>query len=132
MQNLEAKFVRMIVWTTRTKRNSINRILEDACLKIKGCNQVLLMFVLHSETRIIFSESGCGCMTFLFNFIRANLSNSVTTYFLLRMATTTFLTNVSGQSFWLHPEVRIRFSSLPDVLRSSGTGTGSTQLREYN
>jgi hypothetical protein len=30
------------------------------------------------------------------------------------------------------PEVRIRFPSLPDFLRSSGSGKGSTQPREYN
>jgi hypothetical protein len=30
------------------------------------------------------------------------------------------------------PEVRVRFLALPDFLRSSGSGTGSTQSREYN
>jgi hypothetical protein len=30
------------------------------------------------------------------------------------------------------PEVRGRFPALPDFLRSSGSGTGSTQPREYN
>jgi hypothetical protein len=30
------------------------------------------------------------------------------------------------------PEIRFRFSALPDFLRSSGSGTGSTQPREYN
>jgi hypothetical protein len=30
------------------------------------------------------------------------------------------------------PEVRVRFPALPDFLRSSGSGTGSTQSREYN
>jgi hypothetical protein len=30
------------------------------------------------------------------------------------------------------PEVRIRFPELPDFLRSSGSGTGSTLPREYN
>jgi hypothetical protein len=29
-------------------------------------------------------------------------------------------------------EVRVRFLTLPDFLRSSGSGTGSTQPREYN
>jgi hypothetical protein len=29
-------------------------------------------------------------------------------------------------------EVRVRFPALPDFLRSSGSGTGSTQPREYN
>jgi hypothetical protein len=39
----------------------------------------------------------------------------------------------SGQSSWLtEPEVRIRFSALPDFLRSSGSGTGSTLPREHN
>jgi hypothetical protein len=28
------------------------------------------------------------------------------------------------------PEVRVRFPELPDFLRSSGSGTGSTQPRE--
>jgi hypothetical protein len=30
------------------------------------------------------------------------------------------------------PEDRVRFPALPDFLRSSGSGTGSTQPREYN
>jgi hypothetical protein len=30
------------------------------------------------------------------------------------------------------PEVRDRFPALPDFLRSSKSGTGSTQSREYN
>jgi hypothetical protein len=30
------------------------------------------------------------------------------------------------------PEVRVRFPALPDFLRSSGSGTGSNQPREYN
>jgi hypothetical protein len=30
------------------------------------------------------------------------------------------------------PEVRVRFPALPGCLRSSGSGTGSTQPREYN
>jgi hypothetical protein len=29
-------------------------------------------------------------------------------------------------------EVRVRFPALPDFLRCSGSGTGSTQPREYN
>jgi hypothetical protein len=36
----------------------------------------------------------------------------------------------SGQSSW--PEIRVRFSAIPDFLSSSGSGTGSTQPREYN
>jgi hypothetical protein len=30
------------------------------------------------------------------------------------------------------PEVRVRFPGLPDFLRSSESGTGSTQACEYN
>jgi hypothetical protein len=30
------------------------------------------------------------------------------------------------------PDVRVRFLVLPDYLRSSGSGTGSSQPREYN
>jgi hypothetical protein len=30
------------------------------------------------------------------------------------------------------PEVRVRFPELPDSLRSSGSGRGSTQPREHN
>jgi hypothetical protein len=30
------------------------------------------------------------------------------------------------------PEVRVRFPALPDFLKSTGSGTGSTQPREYN
>jgi hypothetical protein len=29
------------------------------------------------------------------------------------------------------PKVRVRFPTLPDILRSSKSGTGSTQPREY-
>jgi hypothetical protein len=39
----------------------------------------------------------------------------------------------SGQSFWLQIQrSRIRFPALPDFLRSSGSGMGSTQPREDN
>jgi hypothetical protein len=31
-----------------------------------------------------------------------------------------------------YPEVPVRFPALPDILRSSGSGTRSTQPREYN
>jgi hypothetical protein len=30
------------------------------------------------------------------------------------------------------PEARVRFPVLPDFLTNSGSGTGSTELREYN
>jgi hypothetical protein len=42
--------------------------------------------------------------------------------------------NVSGESELLttNPEVRVRFPALPDFLRSTGSGTGATQPREYN
>jgi hypothetical protein len=30
------------------------------------------------------------------------------------------------------PEVQVLFPALPQFLRSSGSGTGSTQSREYN
>jgi hypothetical protein len=30
------------------------------------------------------------------------------------------------------PEVRVRFPALPHFLRSSGSGTGTTQPREFN
>jgi hypothetical protein len=38
----------------------------------------------------------------------------------------------SGQSLATDTEVRVRFPALPDLLRSSGSGTGSTQHRDYN
>jgi hypothetical protein len=39
----------------------------------------------------------------------------------------------SDQSFWLQIQrTWVRFPALPDFLRSSGTGTGSTQPREDN
>jgi hypothetical protein len=39
----------------------------------------------------------------------------------------------SGQSSWLQIQrSRVWFPALPDYLRSSGSGTGSTQPREYN
>jgi hypothetical protein len=38
-----------------------------------------------------------------------------------------------GQSSWAtDPGVRVRFPDLPDFLTGSGSGTGSTQTREYN
>jgi hypothetical protein len=39
----------------------------------------------------------------------------------------------SRQSSWLQIQrPRVRLPALPDFLRSSGSGTGSTQSREYN
>jgi hypothetical protein len=39
----------------------------------------------------------------------------------------------SGHSSWLQIQrFRVRFPALSDVLRSSGSGTGSTEPREYN
>jgi hypothetical protein len=39
----------------------------------------------------------------------------------------------SGQSFWLQIQrPRVRFPAIPDFLRSSGSGMGSTQTREDN
>jgi hypothetical protein len=39
----------------------------------------------------------------------------------------------SGESSWLQIQrSRVRFPTLPDFLRSSGSGTGSTQPREDN
>jgi hypothetical protein len=37
-----------------------------------------------------------------------------------------------GAKLATDPEVRVRFPALPDVLRSSGSGTGSTRPREHN
>jgi hypothetical protein len=38
-----------------------------------------------------------------------------------------------GQEFLaIDPEVRVRFPAFTDFLRSSGSGTGSTQPREYD
>jgi hypothetical protein len=36
-------------------------------------------------------------------------------------------------SSWLqiHPQIRVRIPALPDFLRSTGSGTGPTQPREY-
>jgi hypothetical protein len=39
----------------------------------------------------------------------------------------------SGQSFWLQIQRSwVRLPALPDFLRGSGSGTGSTQPREYS
>jgi hypothetical protein len=39
----------------------------------------------------------------------------------------------SGQSYWLQIQrTRVRFREQPDLLRSSGSGTGSSQPRVYN
>jgi hypothetical protein len=39
----------------------------------------------------------------------------------------------NGQSFWLQNlRFRVRFPAVPNFLRSGGSGTGSTQPREYN
>jgi hypothetical protein len=39
----------------------------------------------------------------------------------------------SGQSSWLQTQrTRVPFPALADFLRGSGSGTGSTQPREYN
>jgi hypothetical protein len=44
---------------------------------------------------------------------------------------------IASVVYWLEflatdPEVRVRFPALPDFLRSSGSGMGFTQPREYN
>jgi hypothetical protein len=38
----------------------------------------------------------------------------------------------SGQFLATDPEIQFQFPTVPDFLRSSGSGTGSTQPREYN
>jgi hypothetical protein len=48
----------------------------------------------------------------------------------------TFLTERTylhwSESLATDPQVRVRFPALPDFLRSGGSGTGSSQPREYN
>jgi hypothetical protein len=39
---------------------------------------------------------------------------------------------VNAQMLATDPEDRVRFPALPDFLRSSGSGTGFTQPRDYN
>jgi hypothetical protein len=51
-------------------------------------------------------------------------------YFLTVLATTSV---VQWSEFLAtDPEARVRFPALLDFLRSSGSGTGSTQPRDYN
>jgi hypothetical protein len=42
------------------------------------------------------------------------------------------LLDTSAEILATHPEARVRFPAFPDFLRSSGSGTGFTQPREYN
>jgi hypothetical protein len=43
-----------------------------------------------------------------------------------------FLTVMFYQFLATDPEIRVRFLALPDFVRSSRSGTGSTQPHEYN
>jgi hypothetical protein len=43
-----------------------------------------------------------------------------------------FVTLFTSPFLATDPEVWIRFPALPDILRSSGSGTGYTQPLEYN
>jgi hypothetical protein len=40
--------------------------------------------------------------------------------------------SIPSQFLPTDPEVKVRFPVLPDFLKSSPSGTGSTQSREYN
>jgi hypothetical protein len=42
------------------------------------------------------------------------------------------LVSVLSEFLTKDPEIRVQFPALPDFLRSSRSGTGSTQPREYN
>jgi hypothetical protein len=57
-----------------------------------------------------------------------NLDDNLATYVLLCYRLCDLVVRVLGY----RPEVRFRFPALPDFLRSSESGTGSTQPREYN
>jgi hypothetical protein len=49
-----------------------------------------------------------------------------------RMSRQCRILSMSGSGFLAtDPAARVRFSELPDFLRSIGPGTGSTQPREY-
>jgi hypothetical protein len=59
-----------------------------------------------------------------------NVSSSVF-YVCCSVASTAFVVYWS-EFLATDPEVRVRYSALPDFLRNSESGTGSTQSREYN
>jgi hypothetical protein len=52
--------------------------------------------------------------------------------FYLAFISSDFLCDLVVNILATDPEARVRFQTLPDFLRSSGSGTGSTQPREYN
>jgi hypothetical protein len=56
------------------------------------------------------------------------LSDTSNGYSINHMGVSGLVVRVSGYI----SEVRVQFPALPDFLRSSGPGTGSTQTREYN
>jgi hypothetical protein len=42
------------------------------------------------------------------------------------------LFSITSDILLRQPDVQVQFAALPDFLRSSRSGTGSTQPREYN
>jgi hypothetical protein len=51
---------------------------------------------------------------------------------MLNILVTLLLSRTASVVLATDPKVLVRFPALPDFLRSSGSGTGSTQVREYN
>jgi hypothetical protein len=72
------------------------------------------------------------CNTFILGCMRIHIIVYMIVHDTWRWNMSRRLCGLGSDFLALDPEVRVRFSALTDFLRSSGSGTGSTQPREYN
>jgi hypothetical protein len=90
---------------------------------------------LASYSRICTVMAHATFKTLIISFVNAHLSMIILIY--VYSAIISFLLLTTSVVWWSEllatdPEVRVRFPALPDFLRSSGSGMGSIQPREYN
>jgi hypothetical protein len=105
----------------------------------EGCSEhvtCVAMSCVHSiDTSFIFFLPLLVCYLFLRYVVAVVLSRVLILFYSLFIIIITVMTasGISWSEFLAtDPEVRVRFPALPDFLRSSGSGTGSTHPREYN
>jgi hypothetical protein len=102
----------------------------DKPLSPQAALAMFLSYNTHTE------ESNKDCKAFDFEALFSSLQECSGLYITGSSAGCTFHCRPplwsSGRFLDTDSEVRVRFPVLPHFLRSSGSGTGSTQPREYN